>query len=170
MRGESVAGPMLQCPPMSHPSTPEAASYRVTLFFGPEPVDGRIDVLACVFNVKKRSWKAGIQVSVEVGCDQLASIRQTLRLNERLGRALESVDAGDRPSCETRGSEYFAQAICRCKLDLRLCDGLAQDNQRIPAGDLVAELNRAAADRQEYVFSYIFTELDLIPQSPSASS
>ena len=54
-------------------STRDIPSYRVTLFFGPESVEGKPDVQACVFNVKKRSWKAGIQVSVEMSTDQLSA-------------------------------------------------------------------------------------------------
>lgn len=151
-------------------SPPDSAAYRVTLFFGPEPIDGRPDVLACVFNVKKRSWKAGVQVSVEIGLDQLAALQERLHLRERLARAFETLTQEDRASCEMRVADLFTQAVCRCKLDVRLDAGLGQENQRVSAGDLASELAERVADRREYVLTYILTELDLVPPSPSASS
>ena len=155
---------------MSTDSPPESSVYRVTLFFGPEPVDGRADAYTCVFNVKKRSWKAGVQVSVEVGLNQLASIREALHLADRLAPAFEIMAQEDRPSYEGRLEDFFVQAVCWCKLDLRLRAGLVQENQRIQASELVPELMHTVMDRKEYVFSYILTELDLGPYSPSSSS
>ena len=163
MNRELIATTVLQYAAMPLEAPPESASYRVTLFFGPEPVDGQADVQACVFNVKKRNWKAGIQVTIEISSDQIASLRDTLRLPKRLAQAFESVNEEERPSFETRGGEYFVQALCRCKLDLCLRKGLVQENQRVSAGQLNGELTQDVKLRQEYVFSYIFTELDLVP-------
>lgn len=139
----------------------DVASYRVTLFFGPEPVEGRPDVLACVFNVKKRSWKAGIQVSVEIGSDQLSALRQKMRLADRLAKSVMALDPHERPHYQERMADCFAQAICWCKLDLRLHAGVAQDNQRIQAEELTIELDREACNRMDYVLAYIVGELDL---------
>lgn len=149
-------------PSMLHMALPpEASPYRVTLFFGPEPVDERPDEVACVFNVKKRSWKAGIQVSVEVHTSQLASLRQQIRLSDRLSSAFSTLDPLERPEYEARAAELFAQAVCWGKLDLYLHSGVTQENQRMPADQLVAELAQALATRAEYVATYILTELDL---------
>lgn len=154
---------------MSLKASPESSPYRVTLFFGPEPVDGQSAVQACVFNVKKRSWKAGVQVSVEIGLDQLTSLREILGLPERLAQAFAAVQEEERPAYDARSAECVAQAVCRCKLDLRLRAGLVQENQRISARELVSEVTQEVMTRREYVFSYIFTELDLLPH-PSAPS
>jgi hypothetical protein len=170
LNGESAAKPVLQSPPMPLEVPPESSPYRVTLFFGPEPVDGQDEVQACVFNVKKRSWKAGIQVAIEVGLTQLTLLRDVLHLREELTQALETVNEEERLSYEARSVECFTQAICRCKLDLSLCAGLAQENQRVPAGELVSELTQAVMKRREYVFSYVFTELDLAPHRIAPSS
>jgi len=43
---------------------PEPSQFRVALFVGPQPVEGKPFTSSCVFNVKKRSWKGGIQVAV----------------------------------------------------------------------------------------------------------
>jgi hypothetical protein len=154
---------------MSLEAPPESSPYRVALFFGPEPVDGRSDVQACVFNVKKRSWKGGVQVSVEIGLDQLRSLREILGLPERLVQAFAVIQEEERPAYAGRSTECFAQAVCRCKLDLRLRAGLVQENQRISAGELVSELTQEVMTRREYVISYIFTELDLLPHHSAPS-
>lgn len=155
---------------MAPESPPESSSHRVTLFFGPEPVEGEADTQACVFNVKKRSWKAGVQVSVEIGTDQLSAIHHHIGLTDRLAPVFARLPPEERPSYEARVADLFAQAISRCKLDLRLQSGLTQENQRIPANQLVLELDQAVTARMEYVVAYVLTELDLAPDSPSPSS
>jgi hypothetical protein len=154
--------------------TPESlygpSSYRVTLFFGPELVEGASDVQACVFNVKKRSWKAGVQVTVEITHEQLGRLRQEMRLMDRMSEAMMMLAPDDRPAYQERVGDLFAQAVAWCKLDLGLAAGLAQENQRIPAVDLVPELERSALDRREYVTAYILSELDLVPESPPPTS
>ena len=144
------------------PESPrDVPSYRVTFFFGPEPVQGQPDVLACVFNVKKRSWKAGIQVSAEIDADQLSVLRQKMRLDDRLAKSLTALDPHERPHYQERIADLFAQAVCWCKLDLRLQAGVAQNNQRIPADELTIELDQDAGNRVDYILAYILGELDL---------
>ena len=154
---------------MTSERAPELLSYRVTLFFGPEPVEGEPGVLACVFNVKKRSWKAGAQVSVEIAQAHLARLSQAVRLTDRIAEALQLLSPDERPAYHTRVDDLFAQAVAWCKLDLCLAAGLAQENQRIPAADLVPELNQSVGVRAEYVVTYVLTELDLVSdrQSPA---
>jgi len=154
---------------MSHTSSAESP-YRVTLFFGPEPVEAELNVVACVFNVKKRSWKAGVQVSVEIATKQLSAIERNLRVTERVSEALQGLEAADRQDCEKRVPDLFAQAVSWCKLDLRLGAGLPQNNQRIAGDEFLSELDQAVVNRQEYVVAYILTELDQVPDLSSSSS
>lgn len=154
---------MLQYTLMARETPPDAAPYRVTHFFGPEPVEGDSTTQSCVFNVKKRSWKAGIQVSVDIGTDQLAALQETIRQTAPITRALERLSEQDRTDTADRIPDLAAQAIAWCKLDLRLATGPPQENQRIAGDEFVAELNQAVLTRQEYVITYILTELDLIP-------
>jgi hypothetical protein len=151
-------------------SNRDVPSYRITFFFGPEPVEGRPDVLACVFNVKKRSWKAGIQVSVEMSADQLSVLRQRMQLDDRLAKSLTTLDPQERPHYQERIADCFAQAVCRCKLDLGLQAGVVQENQRIQAEELTIELDREACNRMDYVLTYIVGELDLAPDRSVPSS
>jgi hypothetical protein len=127
-------------------------------------------VLACVFNVKKRSWKAGIQVSVEMSADQLSVLRQRMRLDDRLAKSLTTLDPQERPHYQERIADCFAQAVCWCKLDLRLQAGVAQENQRIQAEELTIELDHEASNRIDYVLAYILGELDLAPDRSVPSS
>ncbi len=148
---------------MALDTPPDTAPYRITLFFGPEPVDDGSTAQCCVFNVKKRSWKAGIQVSVDIAIDQLAALQESIRDCATLRKALEPLSEDDRTDATSRIPDLAAQAIAWCKLDLRLTTGLQQENQRIRWDELVAELNQAVSTRQQYVVTYILTELDLMP-------
>lgn len=155
---------------MDQTSLPELSSYRVTLFFGPEPVEKEAGVQACIFNVKKRSWKAGVQVSVEIGSEQLANLRHKVRLVDRLAEVLMMLSPDERPAYQERAEDLFVQSVTWCKLDLCLRAGLTQENQRISAVDLVSELDRSVVARTEYVIAYIMTELDVVPDRSSPSS
>lgn len=148
---------------MINVSTHDVSAYRVTFFFGPEPVEGKADVLACVFNVKKRSWKAGIQVAVEVSSSQLSALERVVELTDRLAKRLGVVEPEERSDYQERSRDLLAQAVCRWKLDLQLLPGLSQNSQRIPAGELIAELDQAVSRNPEHLISYILDELGLTP-------
>ena len=151
-------------------ASPDVSSYRVTHFFGPEPVEGKPSTQYCVFNVKKRSWKGGIQVAVETRRDQLDDIANAIRFSDTVARELANLPTGDRQSYSSRANEYFVQAVCWCKLDLALHSGIRQENQCLAADVLTAELQDAATKRASYITSYILDELDLPPSNavPSA--
>jgi hypothetical protein len=161
---------MVQWRHMLSESHRDVPGYRVTFFFGPEPVERQPDVLACVFNVKKRSWKAGIQVSVEMSIDQLSSLRQEMRLADRVAQSLTALDHRERPHYQERILECFTQAVCRCKLDLKLRTGPAQDSQRIRADELSIALEQEARTRADDILAYIFEELDLVCDRSAPSS
>lgn len=147
----------------------DLAAFRVTFFFGPEPVEKKADAVACVFNVKKRSWKAGIQVAVEISTSQLMALRRTMDLKDRLAARLKEVEPDEVSHYHERAGEVFTQVLCRCKLDLRLRSGLAQENQRMEADELMHELNEEVCARTEEILVSILSELDLIPSCPSSS-
>ncbi len=144
-------------------STHDIAAYRVSFFFGPEPVEGKVDVVACVFNVKKRSWKSGIQVAVEVSSSQLLAIERRIQLTDQLAKSLVVVEPQEQADYQERSGDVFIQAVCRRKLDLQLLLGLAQNNHRIPAEELMVELDQAISKHPEHLISYILDELGLAP-------
>lgn len=144
-------------------STHDIAVYRVSFFFGPEPVEGKVDVVACVFNVKKRSWKSGIQVAVQVSSSQLLAIERRIQLTDQLAKSLVVVEPQEQADYQERSGDVFIQAVCRRKLDLQLLLGLAQNNHRIPAEELMVELDQAISKHPEHLISYILDELGLAP-------
>ena len=150
-------------------STRDALAYRVTFFFGPEVVDEKSDTLVCVFNVKKRSWKAGIQVAVEIDDRQLSVLRQKIQLADRVAKSLLVVDPHELPNYQDRIADVFVQAVCWYKLQLRLLAGIVQENQRILADDLLVELEHDVSNRSDGLIAYILSELDLAPDHSSLS-
>lgn len=151
------------------PETRQGAPvFRVTFFFGPERVEGHADIVACVFNVKKRSWKAGVQVAVEIHTNQLAALRRTIELNDRLAARMMGIDPDEVSSYQDRADDLFVQALCRWKLNFRLQAGLPQANQRIRAEELTDELNEGACAHHDDIFAYLVDELGLIADGPTA--
>jgi hypothetical protein len=135
--------------------------FRITFFFGPAEAAEHPDVLMCVFNVKKRSWKGGVQVAVEVTKPQLERLQERGQLDE----LVEMIRAKTEPNAfgdyQQRARDLFVQEICRMKLDLMTERGLAQENQTIAAEALSEELNRALGMRAEGIRLSILRELDV---------
>jgi hypothetical protein len=155
---------------MAAEASSDTSSYRVTLFFGPEPVEGKPSIQYCVFNVKKRSWKGGIQVAVEVSRDQLDEIARMLRYPEFVENKLSGLSTEDQLSFRNRANECYAQAMGWCKLDLMLQAGITPENQCVTAYMLRDELRDAAIKRAAYITSYILDELDLPPSDATPST
>ncbi len=147
----------------------ESAQFRVTLFVGPQPVEEKPFTYSTVFNVKKRSWKGGIQVDVEIDQPQIELLNSSTGFSRWLTDILLPVPLEDRLSYQTRGEELFIQALCRCKLDLLLQHGLAQENQRVPTDTFAAELNRIATTKLEFITSHVASELDLLSNDSTLS-
>lgn len=140
----------------------EPSQYRITLFFGPEQVEGKSSTLACVFNVKKRSWKGGIQVSIEITEDQIASSRAAADFSRWVNDALLGRSMPDRALQTQRAGELFVQAVCWCRLDLLLQSGITQESQCVSADRGLAELVETVRRRTDFITSYVAKELDLI--------
>lgn len=146
---------------MSSAPAQQNPQYRVTLFFGPEPVDAHPSHVVCVFNVKKRSWKGGVQVAVEMEEEQLVRARQATGLDPWLRAALSAVPEAERSGYESRAQDLFVQAICSLKLDLAIEAGLQQENRTIQAGALTGEVGRALPQQADRIKAQILAELDL---------
>ncbi len=146
---------------MAIPPSSDPAQYRVTFFFGPEAVEERPDHLRCVFNVKKRSWKGGVQVSVDLAQDHLTRTREQIGYSSWLAELLQHIGQEDRTDLARKADDLFVQAICTCTLNLALQAGIEQQNQQITGSTFTAELNRLLNDRPEEVTNRIRLELDL---------
>ena len=154
---------------MAGEHAPEPSQFRVTLFVGPQPVEGRPFTSSCVFNVKKRSWKGGIQVAVEIAQSQIDGLNTEIDLSRWLAQALIDLSDEDRPFHEERAHELFIQAVCWCKLDLLLQSGITQENQCLADDTWIAEVRDTVIRRTNFITSYIASELDLVPRDATAS-
>lgn len=138
-----------------------ADEFRTTFFFGPEDVPGRSGVLRCVFNTKKRSWKGGVQIAVELAGAQLERLRERALLDELLEMIRARVEPEAFAGHEQRARDLFTQQVCRAKLDLAIEQGLAQENQTVGADAFQQELDRAVLAGADSVRQAIFAELDV---------
>jgi hypothetical protein len=153
---------------MSLESLSDSSQFRVTLFVGPQPMEGKPFTRSTVFNVKKRSWKGGVQVAVELPQAQIDRISSAIGFPQWLGEALATIPAEDRASYQDRAQELFIQAISWCKLDLLLQSGISQTNQCLAADTFVAELDWIAAKKRDFVASHVAAELDLLPNDATS--
>lgn len=153
--------------PVEH--APEPSQFRVTLFVGPQPVEGRPFTSSCVFNVKKRSWKGGIQVAVDITQRQIDMLSTEVDLSRWLTHALIDLSDEDRRSHQERAHELFVQAVCWCKLDLLLQSGITQENQCLADDTWITEVRETVIKRTNFITSFIASELDLEPRDATAS-
>ena len=140
---------------------PQLSLFRVTLFYGPEPAEDDPPRLTCVFNVKKRSWKGGVQIAVDVSTVQVGRLQHALHIDAWITKWLAAVPEEDRSSYERRGHDLFVQEICSLKLKLALDLNVRQDNRALSVDTLVEELDRQVEAMSEQIKSNILTELDV---------
>jgi hypothetical protein len=142
-------------------SAPEAPQYRITFFYGPAPVEDRPGCLCCTFNVKKRSWKGGVQIAVEVDERQVARAQAATGFEPWAQRIVATLLDAERADYESRARDLFVQHLCWLKLDLAIDAGLQQENRRIAADAFARELDEAAPARKDRLFAAVLAELDL---------
>ena len=147
---------------------PELSQFRVTLFVGPQPVEERPFTFSCIFNVKKRSWKGGIQVAVLITQSQIDMLSADIDFSRWLAQALIDLSDEDRLSHQERAHELFIQAVCWCKLDLALQAGITQENQYLADESWSVDVRDTVIKRTNFVTSYIASELDLVPKDATA--
>ncbi len=135
--------------------------FRITFFFGPDAVPDRPDVRMCVFNVKKRSWKGGVQVGVELTDEQLTRLRQMGQLDELIEMIRAKADPEDFTEHERHARDLFVQNVCWAKLDLAIASGITQENQTIAAPALMDELERQVLSGRGRIHESILSDLDL---------
>ena len=146
---------------------PELSQFRVTLFVGPQPVEESPFTYSCVFNVKKRSWKGGVQVEVVLTQRHIDQLSATVDFPRWLTLALVDLADEERLSHQERARELFIQAVCWCKLDLALQAGITQENQCL-SDTGIAEVRDAVINRTHFIMSYVAAELDLVLRDVTA--
>jgi len=147
---------------------PELSQFRVTLFVGPQPVEERPFTYSCVFNVKKRSWKGGVQVAVVLTQSDIDHLSTDIDFPRWLTLALVDLAEEDRLSYQERALELFIEAVCWCKLDLALQAGITQKNQCLSEDTEIANVRNAVINRTNFITSYVAAELDLVLRDVTA--
>jgi hypothetical protein len=165
-RAEQAGGLRGTMPAMTMDAISNISQFRVSLFVGPQPVKGKPFTQSTVYNVKKRSWKGGVQVAVELDQTQIDHLSATVGFSQWLEQALAQVPQEERASYHERAQELLVQALSWCKLDLLLQSGITQDNQCLTADTYVAELDKIAPNKRDFISSHVAAELDLLPHNP----
>ena len=144
----------------------DLSQFRVTLFVGPQPVEGKPFTQSTVYNVKKRSWKGGIQVAVEIDQPQIDRLSTAIGFSQWLEEALLAAPHEERAAHHDRAQELLIQALAWCKLDLLLQSGITQKNQCLTADTFVGKLDEIVPKKLDFITAYVAAELDLLPHNP----
>ncbi len=153
---------------MTQTSPPQIPGFRWTLFYGPEQSETSADTQHCVFNLKKRSWKGGIQVVVEIQDSQLTRGSHSLDFPQWLTDVLSTIPEVDRLACQKLGKDLLAQHMCLLKLQLAISQGIQQENCCIEGARFIEELDHAISEHHHLIKSQILVELDLESYLPSS--
>ena len=148
---------------MSLSSSPKIPSYRTTLFFGPEVHETNPDIFYCVFNVKKRSWKGGIQLVVEIAQPQASRLNRILQMETWLRSILRHLPQEDYDEYFQRGQDLFLQYLCQEKLQLAIEGGLRQETTLLSHDVLSQELENAMWQNSHALKETLLAELDIPP-------
>ena len=146
---------------MSLLSPPQIPLFRITLFYGPEEIEGTSDTIHCVFNVKKRSWKGGVQVDIVVDKSQIQRLEKTLGFSAWIDEILRVVPSQDREDYTKRGFDLFSQFICFHKLEMYIRQKIKQENTQMPASCLIVETEEVIKQETEKIKQQIMVELDV---------
>jgi len=146
---------------MSLLSPPHIPFFRITLFYGPETFEDASETIHCVFNVKKRSWKGGIQVDIVVGRNQIQRLENQLGFQLWVDEILRVVPSDDREDYVKQGFDLFIQFICFHKLEIYIRKGIKQENTQVSAGFLIMETDEIVQHEAEKIKQQIMVELDI---------
>ena len=146
---------------MSFVSSPRVPVYRITLFFGPEKIRDVPKTLQCVFNVKKRSWKGGVQIGVAVEETQLATARQTLQFGRWVDEILSSIPPEEHSDYALRAQDLFVQQVCHLKLQLAIQQGIRQENSELDSKTFWQELGETVVREESAIKEQVLADLDI---------
>jgi hypothetical protein len=146
---------------MSLLSPPQIPLFRITLFYGPEAVEGASDSVHCVFNVKKRSWKGGVQVDVVMKEHQIRQLEEVLRYRSWLQEMLGEFPSEERAEYWEKSQDLLIQLLCFHKLHAFIHQGIRQQNIQIAGDWLISETEEVVRREAGEIKRQIYVELDL---------
>ena len=146
---------------MSLLSPPQIPLFRITLFYGPETIEGGSDTIHCVFNVKKRSWKGGVQVGILIERKQIQRLEKKLAFQSWIEEHLQVIPSDEREDYLKLGYDLFIQFICFHKLETFIRQGIKQENVQVSADFLISETDEAIQREAQKIKQQIMVELDI---------
>ena len=146
---------------MSLLSPPKIPLFRITLFYGPEALEGPTESIHCVFNVKKRSWKGGVQVEVVVERSQITRLEDRLEFKPWLEEILRSLPVENREDYLEKGHDLLIQLVCFHKLQTCIQQGINQENTQVRGDRFISETDEAVQREAEEIKRQIVVELDI---------
>lgn len=147
---------------MSLLSPPQIPLFRISLFYGPDAVEGASDSVHCVFNVKKRSWKGGVQVEVVLKKNQITRLQGILQYPAWLEGVLSRVPPEARGEYLEKSQDLLVQLLCFHKLQLFIRQGIRQENIQVLGDSLVSETDEVVQQEADEIKRQIYVELDLV--------
>jgi hypothetical protein len=146
---------------MSLLSPPQIPLFRITLFYGPETLEGASETIHCVFNVKKRSWKGGVQVDIVVGRSQIQRLENQHGIQSWIDKLLQIVPGNEREDYSKQGFDLFIQFICFHKLEIYIRQGIKQENAQVSESIFIVETEEVIQREVENIKHQIMVELDI---------
>ncbi len=147
---------------MSLLTPPQIPLFRITLFYGPEAVAGASNTIHCVFNVKKRSWKGGVQVGIQLTRSQLEKINQRFNYYSWIEDIVQVVPGEERQNYQQKAEDLLTQLICFYKLQEYIHQGIQQENVQVSPEQLFEETQEVVFREMEEVKRQILVELDIV--------
>ena len=147
---------------MSLLTTPQIPLFRITLFYGPEEMEGASETVHCVFNVKKRSWKGGVQVGIQFKQAQLNVLHESLDFASWIEEILQASPVEDRQAYRRHAEDLLIQLICFYKLQEYIHQGIQQENVQVDASQLFRETQDLVCREIEEIKRQILVELDIV--------
>ena len=146
---------------MSLLSPPHIPLFRITLFYGPEVLEGASETIHCVFNVKKRSWKGGVQIDIVVGRNQIQQLENQLKFRPWIDELLRVVPSEEREDYIKQGNDLWIQFLCFHKLGIFIRQGIKQESTEVSAGQFIPEMDEVIRCEAQNIKKQILVELDL---------
>ncbi len=145
---------------MSLLSPPQIPLFRITLFYGPEAIEGASNTLHCVFNVKKRSWKGGIQVEVAVERMQIRRLEECLKFGDWMNEILSGNPSEERVYYFKTAQDLLVQLVCFHKLQFYIEQGIRQENSQVQSHLFVDQIDEMFLRESATIKKKILEELD----------
>ncbi len=142
-------------------SPPQIPLFRITLFYGPDAVEGASETIHCVFNVKKRSWKGGVQVDILLGRNQVKQLENQLKFRPWIDDLLQVVPNEEREDFVQQGYDLWIQFLCFHKLGIYINQGIKQESNQVSAEQFIPEMNEVIRREIQNIKQQIMVELDL---------